>query len=75
MGRMKTMPSTASTTPRAKDTYTKSEKFRFARSGSPSPKLLATSAEPPVPNMKPTVAITIRKGIIRLTAANGVLPA
>ena len=42
---------------------------------SPSPKVFATSAEPPVPNMKPTVDSIIRNGIIRLIAANGVLPA
>ena len=32
-------------------------------------------AVPPVPNMKPTVATIIRKGMIRLTALKGMSPA
>ena len=35
----------------------------------------ATMALPPVPNINPTAASSIRKGIIKFTAAKGVLPA
>lgn len=41
----------------------------------PSPSVLETIALPPVPIISPTVPIIIITGIIRLTAANGVLPA
>lgn len=33
--------------------------------------VLAISAPPPVPNMKPTLPMTIRKGMTRFTAAKG----
>ena len=48
--------------------------MRLAFTGLPSPSVLATSAEPPVPSMNPTAPSTISRGIIRLMAANGVLP-
>ena len=51
------------------------EKYRLALSLSRKPKVFATMALPPVPNMKPTVAIIIRNGKIRFSAAKGVFPA
>ena len=69
------MPNTASTAPTAAATYTNREKHRLARSLSPSPKDLATMAEPPVPNISPTVDRIMRNGQARFTAAKGVLPA
>ena len=41
----------------------------------PSPKVLATSALPPVPTIMPTEAKIITAGKIRFTAARAVLPA
>ena len=55
--------------------YTNREKYRLARSGSRWPKALDTRAEPPVPNMKPTVESIISSGMMRLMAAKGVFPA
>ena len=49
-------------------------KYWLARRLSPSPMVLATSALPPVPNMKPIPPNTMMKGITRFTAAKGVLP-
>lgn len=40
----------------------------------PSPTVFAISAPPPVPNIKPIHPNIIRKGIIKLTAVNAVLP-
>ena len=37
--------------------------------------VFATSAVPPVPNIKPTVETIIEKGMMRFTAAKGVFPA
>ena len=50
-------------------------KYRFAFSGSPSPRTLDTRAVPPVPIMKPMPPSTMINGITRLMAANGVFPA
>ena len=50
------------------------EKIRLALSGRPSPRVLAISAPPPVPIIKPMEPMTMRKGMMRLTAAKGVLP-
>ncbi len=47
----------------------------MAFSLSPSPNVLATMADPPVPNISPIVENIIKKGMIKLTAANGVFPA
>ena len=41
---------------------------------SPSPSVMPTMAEPPVPSMKPMVPISIGSGMMRLTAAKAVLP-
>ncbi len=46
----------------------------MARRLSPSPMVLATSALPPVPNMKPMPPKIMMKGITRFTAAKDVLP-
>ena len=47
----------------------------MARFELPSPKVFATSAVPPVPNIMPAVERIIKNGMMRLTAAKGVLPA
>ncbi len=52
-----------------------SEKWRRARGRSPSPKVLATRALPPVPIIMPTEARIMTAGKIRFTAASAVLPA
>ena len=75
MGRINTMPRMPKMTPNAIAVYTCNEKIRLAFSLSPSPKVLATSALPPVPKINPMVERIIRNGIMRLTAANGVFPA
>jgi hypothetical protein len=51
-----------------------SENIFRAFSSCPSPKVLAISALHPVPNINPNVPTTIRKSIIKLTAAKGILP-
>ena len=55
-------------------TYTKREKSRRAPASSPWPMVRAIRALPPAPNMKPTVPSIISTGMIKLTAAKGVLP-
>ena len=75
MGSMKNQPPMASTEPTAKAKMTSSEKWRRARARLPSPKVLATSALPPVPTIMPTEAKIITAGKIRFTAARAVLPA
>ena len=47
---------------------------RFARTSSPSPMVLATSAAPPVPNMKPMEPRAMANGYTRFTAASASLP-
>ena len=74
-GRSRKNPSTASTTPHSADTVIISVNISFALSCFRSPMVLAIGAPPPVPNMKPTQPSTSSSGIIRLTAANAVLPA
>ena len=59
----------------AVEKYTNSEKYLLAFSLSPSPIVLATRALPPVPNMNPIAPRIIRYGMMKLTAANGPLPA
>ena len=49
-------------------------KYSLALSFFFSPRVIATSALPPVPNMKPTPPNIIRNGIIRLMAAKASLP-
>ena len=46
----------------------------FALSSSPSPIVLATSALPPVPSIKPRDPIIMITGYIIFTAARAVLP-
>ena len=75
IGRRKIMPSTDSTTPQAAETVTISVKISFAFLSSPSPMVFAISAPPPVPNIKPIQPNIISTGIIKFTAAKGVLPA
>ena len=50
------------------------EKSRFARTGSPSPSVLAISALPPAPNIKPTAPSTMSTGRMKFTAAKALLP-
>ena len=50
-------------------------KYRFAFSGSPSPRTLDTRAVPPVPIMKPMPPSTMINGMTRLIAAKAVFPA
>ena len=45
-----------------------------ARSRSPWPRIMATYALPPVPNISPMAPVIIMAGQIRLSAANGVVP-
>ena len=75
VGSMKNQPPMASIEPTAKAKPTSSEKWRRARGRSPSPKVLATSALPPVPIIMPTEASIMTAGKIRFTAASAVLPA
>ena len=74
-GRSRKNPSAASTTPQAADTTMMRVNISFALSDLRSPMVFAMSAPPPVPNIKPTHPSTSSSGMIRLTAANGVLPA
>ena len=53
---------------------TSMEKYLFAKSALPSPNVLATTAVPPVPIMKPKAPKIIKIGIIKLMAAKGILP-
>ncbi len=55
-------------------THTSMEKYSFARSFLPSPSVFATMALPPVPIIKPSALKPIRKGMMRLIAANAVFP-
>ena len=49
-------------------------KMRLALSVWPQPISLATSALPPVPSMKPVPPSTMMNGMMKFSAANGVLP-
>ncbi len=71
---MKNQPPTASTLPSTKAKMMSSEKWRRARALSPSPRVLATSALPPVPIIMPKEASIITGGRMRFTAARAVLP-
>ena len=68
------MPKAAITTAIPAETQTFIEKIRLASPFSPSPIFMATSAAPPVPNMKPMQPRIISSGIMKLTAVNGVFP-
>ncbi len=68
------MPTAATATPIARVTTISMENSALALSRLPSPSVLATSALPPVPIMKPSAPKAIRNGMIRLIAAKGVLP-
>ena len=67
-------PSNEKITPNIAVTYTSMEKYSFASSFLPSPRVLPTSALPPVPIIKPSAEIAIRRGRIRLMEARAVLP-
>lgn len=71
---MNITPSAESTAPSISVKYIIMENSFSARSPSPSPSVLATSAVPPVPTMKPIPPSTITNGMIRFTAANAVFP-
>lgn len=69
-----TMPTTAKMTPKTRAVYASKEKYLLARASSPSPRVLATIAPPPVPSMVPNTPTPISKGMTRFTAANAVVP-
>lgn len=73
-GPMNAMPMPDSTTPSANVNSTIMENVRLAFSGSPSPRILDTSAVPPVPIMKPMPPRIMTNGITRFTEAKAVLP-
>ena len=50
------------------------EKMPLAFFSSPSPKVKATKALPPAPNINPIAEKSITNGKIRFNAAKGVLP-
>ena len=60
--------------PPAASTMTSMEKILFAFLGLPSPSVLAMSALPPVPIIKPTAASAMMTGKMRFSAANEFLP-
>ena len=74
VGSMKNQPPRESTEPTTKAKMMSNEKWRRARGRSPSPKVLATRALPPVPIIMPTEAKIMTAGKIRFTAASAVLP-
>ena len=67
-------PATASTTEMAIVAQTKNVKRSRASSSSPSPRVRATMALPPVPSMKPMVARIMVRGKAKLVAASAVDP-
>ena len=75
VGGRKITPTTDRITPRISVSRIIMEKVWFARLRSPSPRIFDTSAVPPVPIIKPIPPSTMINGMIRLIAANGVLPA
>ena len=75
IGRRKIIPKMASTSPAKAETQTFIEKISRACFSFFSPSVIATSAAPPVPNIKPTQPRIISTGMMKLTAAKGVLPA
>ena len=62
------------TAPPAASTMTSMEKISFASTGLPSPSVLAMSALPPVPIIKPKAASAMMTGKMRFSAAKGFLP-
>ena len=60
--------------PMMNSVFTIMENVRQARSLSPWPRIMATRALPPVPNMRPIAPVIIMAGQIRLRAAKGVVP-
>ena len=69
-----TMPSTVAEMPQITVNSTIMEKYRLARSWSPSPRVIAVSALPPVPSINPMPPTIMRKGITRLMDAKGIFP-
>ena len=67
-------PISPRTTDTASVTYTIREKYSFASSFFPSPRVMDTTALPPVPAMNPMVPTPISTGITRFSAAKGVFP-
>ena len=65
---------TAITRPETTVAAIRREKISWAFSRLPSPIIRAIRALPPVPNINPMAPTTIRNGIMKLTAANGVFP-
>ena len=74
MGRMNAMPSAVNTRPTTTTKPIIIVKMRLAFSLWPQPSSLATSALPPVPSMKPVPLSTMMNGMMKFSAANGVLP-
>ena len=59
----------------SKETYISIENISLARFLLPCPRVMETRALPPVPIMKPMEPNIMQRGIMRLMAAKGVLPA
>ena len=74
IGLMSIMKRMVSMIPMMNSVFTIMEKVRQARSLSPWPRIMATRALPPVPNMRPIAPVIIMAGQIRLRAAKGVVP-
>ena len=74
-GRIRRMTATEMTAPTRKVNRMSIVKMRFAFSGSPSPKVLDTSALPPAPTMRPSAATMASAGQMIFIAAKAVLPA
>ena len=73
-GLINIIPRSPNTIPHIAENATINENMWLAFSFFPSPSHIAISAPPPVPNINPTQPRIISTGIIRLTAANEVLP-
>ena len=74
IGRMKATPSAVRIRPVTTTKAIIMVKMRLALSVWPQPISLATSALPPVPSMKPVPPSTMMNGMMKFSAANGVLP-
>ena len=62
------------TAARMKVNWTSIVNIPWARSRSPSPIVLATSADPPVPTIRPSAPMSMIAGQMTLSAAKAVVP-
>lgn len=74
IGRAKIKPVIPNTRLNTAAAATRRVKYWLALSSFPSPNVLETMALPPVPIMNPMEPSPIRRGMVRLIAANGVFP-